>query len=109
MSSPQLSRTNYFRAARFHRAILIPLVAIAAEGKYVASSELLATQDGTSAGWNSNVDAATAVIAVDNSVMGAVYKCLAIGFNESGAFLFATNFASGTIDVFNAEFHQVNK
>jgi uncharacterized protein (TIGR03118 family) len=46
-----------------------------------------------------------AVIAVDNSkspspANGAVYKGLAFGVNVRGAFLFATNFRAGTIDVF---------
>ena len=46
-----------------------------------------------------------AVIAVDNSstpsaASGAVYKGLAFGVNAKGAFLFATNFRSGRVDVF---------
>src|SRR5262249_53334040 len=44
------------------------------------STELFATEDGTIAGWNSNVDPTHAVIAVDNSASGAVYKGLALGF-----------------------------
>jgi uncharacterized protein (TIGR03118 family) len=45
------------------------------------------------------------VLAVDNSktpnpASGAVYKGLAFGVNVRGAFLFATNFRAGTIDVF---------
>jgi uncharacterized protein (TIGR03118 family) len=71
------------------------------------SAELFATEDGTIAGWNSMVDATRAVIAVDNSVSGAVYKGLALGFNASGAFLFATNFHAGTIDVFDSKFQPV--
>src|SRR5207247_7986491 len=48
-----------------------------------------------------------AVIGVNNSASGAIYKGLAIGFNASGAFLFATNFHAGTVDVFDANFHPV--
>ena len=44
---------------------------------------------------NASVDPTTAVITVNNSATGAVYKGLALGFNESGAFLFATNFKAG--------------
>src|SRR5262245_45043728 len=44
------------------------------------SKELFSTEDGTIAGWNSSVDATHAVIAVDNSASGAVYKGLAQGF-----------------------------
>src|SRR5262245_14533425 len=56
------------------------------------STELFATEDGTIAGWNSSVDPTHAVVAVDNSASGAIYKGLALGFNAHGAFLFATNF-----------------
>ena len=82
---------------------------ISAGGKSGPSSQLFATEDGTIAGWNSSVDATKAIIAVDNSAMGAVFKGLAIGFNDSGAYLFATNFATGTIDVFDSGFKPVNK
>jgi uncharacterized protein (TIGR03118 family) len=80
---------------------------IASGAKSGPSVELFATEDGTIAGWNGNVDATHAVIAVDNSPSGAVYKGLAIGFNASGAFLFAANFHAGTIDVFDSSFHPV--
>jgi glucose/arabinose dehydrogenase len=68
---------------------------------------LFATEDGTIAGWNGSVDPARASIVVDNSATGAVYKGLAIGFNGSGAFLFATNFSAGTVDVFDSNFQPV--
>src|SRR5262249_16990543 len=71
------------------------------------ATELFATADGTSAGWNSSVDSTHAVIAVDNSASGAVYKGLAMGFNANGAFLFATNFNAGTVDVFDSNFRPV--
>ncbi len=41
-----------------------------------------------------------AVIAVNNSASGAVYKGLVFGTNSKGVFLFATNFNAGTVDVF---------
>jgi len=44
----------------------------------------------TIAGWSSSVDNNRAIIVVDNSANGAVYKGLAIGFTTSGAFLYAT-------------------
>src|SRR5437867_9536980 len=58
---------------------------ISTGGKSAPSTELFATEDGTIAGWNALVDPTRAVIAVDNSATGAVYKGLAMGFNESGA------------------------
>src|SRR5215471_19021388 len=81
---------------------------ISAGGNSAPSVELFATEDGTIAGWSSSVDPTRAVIAVDHSSAGAVYKGLAIGFNESGAFLFATNFHAGTIDVFDSTFRPVH-
>jgi uncharacterized protein (TIGR03118 family) len=68
------------------------------------STEIFATEDGTIAGWSSSVDPKNAVIAVNNSAAGAVYKGLAIAFNGSGAFLYATNFNAGTVDVFDSNF-----
>ena len=80
---------------------------ISAGGNSAPSVELFATEDGTIGGWNASVDPANAVIVVDNSSSGAVYKGLALAFNESSAFLFATNFHAGTIDVFDSKFQPV--
>src|SRR5215813_59448 len=68
---------------------------ISAGGNSAPAAELFATENGTIAGWNGGVDPTHAVIAVDNSASGAVYKGLAIGFNAKGAFLFATNSRAG--------------
>jgi uncharacterized protein (TIGR03118 family) len=59
------------------------------------------TEDGTVSGWSGGT---SAVLEVDNSSSGAVYKGLAIGNNGSGNFLYASNFNSGKIDVFNSSF-----
>ena len=69
---------------------------------------LFATEDGTISGWNPKVNPAEAVIAIDNSARGAVYKGLAIGFNERGAFLFAADFHSGAVDVYDSHFDRVS-
>ncbi|MCP3715147.1 TIGR03118 family protein [Paraburkholderia sp. CNPSo 3281] len=67
---------------------------------------IFATEDGTISAWAGGLNPANnAVIAVDNSSNptagnGAVYKGLVFGVNARGAFLFATNFRSGRIDVF---------
>src|SRR5439155_12451147 len=81
---------------------------IAAGAHFGPSTELFATEDGTIAGWNSSVDPTHAIIAVDNSASGAVYKGLALGFTTTGAFLFATNFHAGRIDVFDSNFRPVH-
>lgn len=69
-----------------------------------ASLFLFDTEDGTISGWSLGVDMTHAILAVDNSSSGAVYKGLALGTNRSGIFLYATNFHAGTIDVFNKKF-----
>src|SRR3984893_9884465 len=81
---------------------------ISAGGKSAPSTELFTTEDGTIVGWNASVDPTRAVIVVDNSLINAVYKGLAIAFNNSGAFLFATNFRAGTVDVFDSKFQPVS-
>ena len=77
-------------------------------GKTDSAKFIFATEDGTISGWSPNVDPTSSVIAVDNSSKGAVYKGLAIGTNDDGTFLFAANFNSGKVDVFDQSFKQVN-
>jgi len=67
-----------------------------------AASFIFATEDGTIAAWNSSAGS-TAVIVVNNSSSGAVYT--GIASNPTGtAMLYAANFNSGNIDVFDASF-----
>ena len=73
-----------------------------------ASTFIFATEDGTISGWNNKVDPTSSVIKVDKSADGAVYKGLAIGSNHDGTFLFAANFNSGMVDVFDQNFNQVS-
>jgi uncharacterized protein (TIGR03118 family) len=72
-----------------------------------ASRFIFATEDGTIAGWAPSVDATHAVIAVDNSASGAIYKGLALGGTGAGRFLYATDFHHNRVDVFDAGFHPV--
>ena len=69
---------------------------------------IFATEDGTLSAWNPNVDGTHAILEVDNSQAGAVYKGLALAPNSQGVFLFATNFHAGSIDVFDATFKPVH-
>jgi uncharacterized protein (TIGR03118 family) len=77
---------------------------VSKKGVSGASLFLFATQDGTISGWSLGVDLTHAILTVDRSSSGAVYKGLAIGSNSSGIFLYATNFHAGTIDVFDKKF-----
>jgi uncharacterized protein (TIGR03118 family) len=82
---------------------------------------IFATEDGTISGWNPGVSptgsspSVQAVLAVDNSASGAVYKGLTEvtmpttgGALPAGQYLFATNFHSGNIDVFDSSFKPVS-
>jgi uncharacterized protein (TIGR03118 family) len=60
---------------------------------------IFATEGGTIDAWSSGTSAVNKV-AVD----GAEFKGLAIGNNGSGNFLYATNFSTGNIDVFDSSF-----
>jgi uncharacterized protein (TIGR03118 family) len=63
------------------------------------ASFIFDTEDGTISGWNGG---ANAVITVDNSAKGAVYKGLAIGTSAKGPTLYAANFNSGQIEAYDA-------
>jgi uncharacterized protein (TIGR03118 family) len=89
---------------------------IAGQGKAAPALFLFATEDGTIAGWNPGVDPTGAVLAVDSSGNGAVYKGLAIATSStpiipadanSTALLYVSNFHAGTIEVYDAMFHEV--
>lgn len=70
---------------------------------------IFVTEDGTISGWNRNVDPTHAVIAVDNSVRGTVYKGLAMAQTSQGKnLLYATNFHDNVIEVYDTNFRLVN-
>jgi len=75
-------------------------------GTTIQAAFIFATEDGTISAWGGGLTPPNAaVIAADNSAnpmagAGAVYKALVFAVNAKGAFLFATNFRAGTIDVF---------
>src|SRR5579872_3611131 len=70
---------------------------------------MFATEDGTISAWNGN-SGTTAQLVKDetNPNTGAVYKGLALGVSATkGILLYATNFRSGHVDVFDATFAPV--
>jgi len=69
-----------------------------------ASRFIFATESGTIAGWSPTVDATNAIVAVPSNG-NAVYKGLAIGTSGGATFLYATNFKTSTVDVFDSSFH----
>jgi uncharacterized protein (TIGR03118 family) len=65
---------------------------------------IFATEDGTIIGWNTG---SNAVLKVDKSASGAVYKGLAIAASGSATYLYATDFHNGKVDVFDSDFNLV--
>ncbi len=73
-----------------------------------AAEFLYATLGGTIQGWNTGT-AGNTVIAYDGGASGAVYTGLAIGTDSSGNYyLYAANFAQGTVDMFDHGFNEVS-
>ncbi len=68
---------------------------------------IFSTEEGTILGWNPTVSPTTAVLAVNNSGLRAVYKGLAIASTTEGNFLYATDFRNARVDVFDGDFHPV--
>ena len=68
---------------------------------------IFSTEDGVIDAWNLGLDPNNAVVAVDNSGSGAVYKGLAMGNTSKGEFLYATDFHGAKIDVIDATFAAV--
>jgi uncharacterized protein (TIGR03118 family) len=101
-SCPQFSSPNglvWNPTTSTTTGFLVPLT-----GK--VASFIFDSEDGTISAWTGGLTPPdNAVLAVDNSLtpsakLGAVYKGLAVGVNDNGVFLFATNFRAGTVDVF---------
>jgi len=72
---------------------------------------IFATEDGTISGWNPGVDVTNAILKVDNSdkgsAHGAVYKGLTSGEINGKRFLYAANFRSARVEVYDTNFHRV--
>jgi uncharacterized protein (TIGR03118 family) len=81
------------------------------EGEVSRPARLLFdTEDGTISGWHPAIDLTNAVLLVDRSATGAVYKGLAMAETDLGErFLYATNFHSGYIEKFDADFNLVDE
>jgi uncharacterized protein (TIGR03118 family) len=74
--------------------------AVSQSGKSGAARFLFSTEGGTILGWTPAVNGTTAVVGVDRSSAGAVYKGLAVASDR----LYATDFHNGRVDVFDASF-----
>lgn len=75
-----------------------------------AAQFLFATADGTIAAYNNTYDPNNAYTVVNRNAKGASYTGLTIAESAPGSgvfYLYATNFAKGTIDVFDGSFNPV--
>jgi len=71
-------------------------------GQSVKSTFIFTTEDGTISGWPGSTRPQQTILSpIDNSASGAVYKGLAIATTASGTFLYAANFNSGNVEMYN--------
>jgi uncharacterized protein (TIGR03118 family) len=80
---------------------------VTSNGKTGPAVFLFATEDGTISGWSPSVDATNAILAVDNSSTGAVYKGLGMGIKGKGLVIYAANFRGGDVEIYNSKFKLV--
>lgn len=78
-------------------------------GKTGTSTFIFSTEDGTISGWSPAVNTTNAILAADESNLGAgaVYKGLAIGSFGGANFLYATDFRNGLVEQFDSNFNLV--
>jgi uncharacterized protein (TIGR03118 family) len=77
---------------------------IAGKGVTASASFLFCTEDGTVSGWSGGTGA---VLMVDNSAQGAVYKGCTTADINGVRYLYVANFQSGKIEVYDSSFHRV--
>ncbi len=78
---------------------------VSENGKTGSSVFLYATADGTISGWSPTVDSTNAIVAATKP--GAIYLGLAIAGSHNATRLYAADFASGNIDVYDQSFQLV--
>jgi len=79
---------------------------VGAPGSGTPAVFLFCTEDGTIAAWNPTVDRNNAVLKVKRGGK-AVYKGCALAQTQDGVFLYATNFLTGRVEVFDSLFAPV--
>ena len=77
---------------------------VSENGKSGSSEFMFDTESGTILGWAPGVDFSNAVVAVDNSAKGAVYKGL--GIDTGGKQIYAADFANNEVQIYDSTFTQ---
>ena len=80
---------------------------IKSDTRHAPAQFLIASEDGAISAYNPSVDRSSAIRVIDRSADGAVYKGLATARLGKSDFLYAANFHSGAIDVFDSHFRPV--
>ncbi len=80
---------------------------VSENGKTGASAFIFDTEAGTILGWNGTVDGSNAIVAVDRSTKGSVYKGLALDSTNQN--LYAADFAKNQVQIFDDQWNQVGK
>jgi len=82
---------------------------VSSGGKTGTSVFIFSTEDGTISGWSPSVNGTQAILAADNSTLGAgaVYKGLAIASTPTGNFLYASDFRNGLVEQFDSSFNLI--
>jgi len=62
---------------------------------------IFCSEDGVISGWNQTVSGPKASILFDNSKSGAIYTGCAVGGTAAAPYIFAANFSTGTVDVYD--------
>src|SRR5262249_12869908 len=70
---------------------------------------LFAGEDGSISGWSQTVDLQHAVLALDHSAQGSVYKGLAIGGDGTQHLIYAADFHNRRVEVYDGQFHRINR
>jgi uncharacterized protein (TIGR03118 family) len=81
---------------------------VTAGGKSGPAIFMFVTEDGTISGWNPTVDPTNAILAVDQTAQGSVFKGAALASVNGQTFLYVTDFHNRVVDVFNSGFHLVS-
>jgi uncharacterized protein (TIGR03118 family) len=76
-------------------------------GKSGPARFLFDNEDGQILGWSPAVATDHAVVAVDRSSAGAIYKGLALAPRSTGDFLYAADFHNARVDMFDSNFNLV--
>lgn len=70
---------------------------------------IFVSEDGRISAWSPDVDPTSTVVVVDDADEGAIYKGVALATDaERGPLLYVTNFSSGTVDVYDTRFEDVD-